>query len=72
MPFGLKQSNHRSGHFWLKTANEPLQAKHDGHHFHPLALLLVKNQFTGTRKREAIDLIAMKNLQFSASLQEIC
>ena len=33
--------------------------------------LLVKNQFAGTRKREAVDLVAMQNLPFSVSLQNI-
>jgi hypothetical protein len=33
--------------------------------------LLVKDQFAGTRKREAVDLVAVQNLPFSVSLQNI-
>ena len=34
--------------------------------------LLVKNQFAGASEREAVDLVAVQNLPFSVSLQEIC
>ena len=33
---------------------------------------LVKNQFAGASEREAVDLVAVQNLPFSVSLQEIC
>lgn len=69
MPFGPKQSSRRSRRFWLKMANKkPSQAGYDAHLLHGLDKLLVQNQFSGPRKREAIDLFAMQNLQLSASL----
>jgi len=47
---------------------KPSQAGYDAHLLHGLDKLLVQNQFSGPRKREAIDLFAMQNLQLSASL----